>query len=153
MEMDTLLDGLDRRTEEAQGAILRLEGVENIIDVLVHGDRKLGIEGSLLLMKGLREAALVAKRALQTCRWAEDDVKNALAEAREEIGDLTHERDQLKKTNDGVEVSFTRFSAFVNWVVRQGHADTNPTNVMCGLHESCPENALPAEGEGKTIIG
>ncbi len=142
------MDGFERRTKRTRAATELMTGAEDLAAKLSRAEFMLNPEAGRLVAKLFADVALEAKRALQDCYWAEGDTK-AHIEARDaQIVELTEERDDLQRTNVQVEAHFQRFSAFVNWVAQRGHADTNPTEVMAGGHESCPPNAKPETDPG-----
>jgi len=150
MTTDTLFDALDRRTEGAKEAAAKLGGAEDLIFAFEDAKTRLSVDALHLLMSAIHDSVTQGKRALQTCYWAEDDIKKEVVSLRDGVAALEVECDRLQATNEVVEQSFKRFSAFVNWVVKRGHAETNPTAVMCGTHESCPEQDRPTAAEQGT---
>lgn len=124
------------RNIEARGAACKeasehLEGVEQLIAAVCDSRAVLGTGASLVLLNGFKEAVQTAKRACQYANWGSRDVADLVA--------------RLGTEQENREASFKRLAAYVNWAVDQGYDETNPTNVMAGLHESCPEDAKPTE--------
>ena len=142
------MDGFERRTKRTKRAIVLVTGAADLAAKLGSADFMLNPEGGRLVVSMLADAALEAKRSLQDCYWAQGEIEGRLRSRDEQIVELTEERDELQRTNVQVEAHFQRFSAFVNWVAQRGHADTNPTEVMSGNHESCPPNAKPETDPG-----
>jgi len=136
--MDELMDGFDRRSKRAKAATEMMTGAEDLASKLGKADFLLNPEAGRLVARAFADVAQQGKRALQDCYWSEGEVKHAIESLHAEATELTEQRDELANQVEIQEGHFNRLAAFVNWTTSQGLTSVNPTEVISGLHESCP---------------